>query len=131
MKPNSSACMNLLGEYPPARRSTHPEPTVSAKRRVALLIPVLLACMAAEPNGSRINERRDWPQWRGPDRTDVSRETGLLKEWPSGGPPIAWKVKGLGEGFSTPSIAKGRVFLMGNVGSDECILALNEADGQQ
>ena len=29
----------------------------------------------------------DWPQWQGPDRTGLSKETGLLKEWPAGGPP--------------------------------------------
>jgi len=28
----------------------------------------------------------DWPQWKGPDRTGVSKETGLLKKWPKGGP---------------------------------------------
>ena len=44
----------------------------------------------------------DWPGWRGADRTGVSTETGLLKEWPKDGPPLVWKVKGLGEGYSTP-----------------------------
>ena len=46
----------------------------------------------------------DWPAWRGPDRTGLSTETGLLKEWPKGGPTLVWKVKGLGDGYSTPSI---------------------------
>ena len=32
----------------------------------------------------------DWPQWRGPDRSDVSKETGLLKTWPAGGPKRVW-----------------------------------------
>ncbi len=42
----------------------------------------------------------DWPQWQGPDRTAVSKETGLLKEWPKDGPPLAWQVKDLGGGYS-------------------------------
>ncbi len=38
----------------------------------------------------------DWPQWRGPNRDGISMETGLLKEWPADGPPLLWKIKGLG-----------------------------------
>jgi hypothetical protein len=38
----------------------------------------------------------DWPQWQGLNRTAHSKETGLLKEWPKDGPPLAWKIKGLG-----------------------------------
>src|SRR5689334_22443988 len=60
----------------------------------------------------------DWPQWRGPDRTGHSADTGLLKSWPAGGPKLAWKAEGLGEGYSAPSISKGRIYLMGLRGSD-------------
>ena len=41
----------------------------------------------------------DWPQWQGPDLTAMSAETGLLKEWPADGPPLAWKIDGLGGGY--------------------------------
>ena len=58
----------------------------------------------------------DWPQWRGPKRDDISKETGLLKEWPKDGPPLAWEVKGLGGGYSAPSVAAGRIFGMSNRG---------------
>src|SRR4051812_26562458 len=44
----------------------------------------------------------DWPQWQGKDRTAVSREPGLLKSWPKEGPPLAWQIKSLGEGYATP-----------------------------
>jgi outer membrane protein assembly factor BamB len=72
----------------------------------------------------------DWPQWQGPDRNGISREGGLLKEWPKGGPPLAWKVKELGGGYSTPSVAAGRLFGMSNRGDDEVVWALSEADGK-
>ena len=36
----------------------------------------------------------DWPQWQGPNRNAISKETGLLKEWPKDGPPLAWKITG-------------------------------------
>ena len=35
----------------------------------------------------------DWSQWRGPNRSGVSNETGLLDEWPEDGPPLLWKAK--------------------------------------
>ncbi len=73
----------------------------------------------------------DWPQWQGPDRTAVSKETGLLREWPRGGPPLAWKVKGLGGGYSAPSVAAGRIFGMSNRGNEEVVWALAEPDGKE
>jgi outer membrane protein assembly factor BamB len=73
----------------------------------------------------------DWPQWQGPNRTSVSEETGLLKEWPKNGLPLAWKVKDLGGGYSAPSIAAGRIFGMGYRGGDEVVWALDERDGKE
>lgn len=55
----------------------------------------------------------DWPQWRGPNRDGISTEKGLLKEWPKGGPPLAWRIKGLGSGMSSVAIAGGRLFTQG------------------
>src|SRR6516225_9832227 len=72
----------------------------------------------------------DWPQWQGPDRNAVSKERGLLQQWPKGGPRLAWKVRGLGEGYSTPSVAAGRIFGMSNRGDDEVVWALSEKDGK-
>ena len=92
---------------------------------VALAISTLHALCAAD---------FDWPQWQGPDRNAVSKERGLLKEWTQEGPPLAWKIKGLGGGDSAPSIAAGRIFGMSNRGNDEggndqVIWALSETDG--
>lgn len=72
----------------------------------------------------------DWPGWRGADRSGVSTETGLLKRWPEGGPKRLWKATGLGGGYSTPSVAAGRVFLLGSKGNDEFLLALDARDGR-
>jgi outer membrane protein assembly factor BamB len=72
----------------------------------------------------------DWPQWQGPDRNAVSKESGLLKQWTEDGPPLAWKIKGLGGGYSGPSIAAGRIFGMSNRGDDEVVWALSETDGK-
>jgi outer membrane protein assembly factor BamB len=93
-------------------------------------VPAVPANPFRRTTSSEYNAREfDWPQWRGPERTGVSKETGLLGDWPSGGPPLAWQADFLGEGYSTPTVAQGRVFVMGNRGESEYVLALSEADG--
>jgi outer membrane protein assembly factor BamB len=57
----------------------------------------------------------DWPQWRGPMRDGVSAETGLLDKWPEGGPPLAWKLSGLGRGLAAPITFKGRLYIPGEM----------------
>lgn len=72
----------------------------------------------------------DWPQWRGPNRDGISKETGLLKEWPKDGPKLLWEVRELGGGYATPSVAAGRIFLMSNKGvEEESVKALDVKDG--
>ncbi len=73
----------------------------------------------------------DWPQWQGPHRDSVSTETGLLQQWPAGGPPLIWKATALGGGYSTPSIAAGRIYGMSYRGEDEMVWALDDAAGRQ
>ncbi len=73
----------------------------------------------------------DWPQWRGPDRTDVSRESGLLKEWPSGGPKRLWLFKNAGNGYSGPAIVNGKLFTMGTRDGAEIMIALNADTGEE
>ncbi|MBN2592149.1 MAG: PQQ-binding-like beta-propeller repeat protein [Sedimentisphaerales bacterium] len=73
----------------------------------------------------------DWPQWRGQNRDGKSADTGLLKEWPNDGPPLAWKIDKIGGGYTAPSIAAGRIFGMSNRGEDEVVWALSETDGRE
>src|SRR5262245_26158351 len=73
----------------------------------------------------------DWPQWQGIERTAQSKETGLLKSWPKEGPPLAWKVKDLGGGYTSPSVANGKLFGMSYRGGDEVVWCLSEKDGKE
>jgi outer membrane protein assembly factor BamB len=73
----------------------------------------------------------DWPQWRGPDRSGSSKETGLLAAWPKEGPPLVWKATGLGGGYASPSVAQGKIFLMGSKGEEEFLFALDASAGKQ
>jgi outer membrane protein assembly factor BamB len=68
-----------------------------------------------------------WPQWRGPHRDGVSEEQGLLQNWTSKGPPLAWKTNGLGAGWASVAIANGKIFTMGNRGG---IVSLVARDGK-
>src|SRR5829696_5815615 len=73
----------------------------------------------------------DWPQWQGPDRTRISKETGLLKEWPSGGPRVIWTANNLGTGYGSMAVAGDRVYLQGARGNNSVVIALNRADGKE
>ena len=96
-----------------------------SRRLTTLLVFAAVPAFAADPGPF------DWPQWRGPNRDGLSKETGLLKEWPAGGPKQVWKITGLGDGFSTPSVSAGRLYLMGTKGKDEYMICLNEKDGSR
>jgi outer membrane protein assembly factor BamB len=80
---------------------------------------------------------KDWPQWRGPNRDGVSTETGLLRQWPQGGPKLLWNSKevngkkGIGRGYSTVSVANGRIFTIGDRNKDCCVIAIEEATGKE
>jgi outer membrane protein assembly factor BamB len=100
------------------------------QRAVRLTIAAALILGAVAGAAAQPPRPGDWPQWRGPDRTNLSRETGLLKSWPPGGPRLVWKAEGLGGGYSMPSVADGRLYGMGYVGEEESVWALDAATGK-
>ena len=73
----------------------------------------------------------DWPQWQGPDRTGMSKETGLLASWPANGPAVVWTAGGLGNGYGSMAVAGTRVFVQGTRGGRSVVVALNRADGKE
>src|SRR5262249_59946996 len=75
----------------------------------------------------------DWPQFRGPNGSGVSLETGLPVEW-NQDRNIRWKAPLPGQGHSNPVIADGKVFVTASSDFQERrlhVLWLNEADGKQ
>ena len=87
-----------------------------------------LFCSLAVPNVEPAGAA-DWPTHHGLQRTNLSPETGLLAEWPEGGPPLIWKADQCGVGYSGVSIADGRIFTAGNFGKMEMVSAF-DLDGQ-
>lgn len=74
----------------------------------------------------------DWAQWRGQKRDGISQEKGLLKEWSAGSPKLAWQLKDIGSGYSTPSVVGDHIYLMSNEGNDsEFVRAYSAKDGKQ
>ena len=88
----------------------------------------------------------DWPQWLGPQRDGVWRETGILEKFPAAGPKVRWRVA-VGGGYAGPAVAKGRVYLTDRqlapgasnpsnpfaqvtIPGSERVLCLDEADGR-
>lgn len=88
------------------------------------------ADMPESDAGSIDGASGDWPQWRGPNRDGISRETGLLKSWPEGGPPVAFQSEGLGGGYSSVAVVDGRVFTLGKFGDETRLLAVSAEDGR-
>jgi outer membrane protein assembly factor BamB len=87
----------------------------------------------------------DWPQWLGPRRDGVWRETGILDKFPSGGPRVLWRTP-VGPGFTGPAVAGEHVYMLdrqgnplpkgaetpgkGGLSGSERVFCLNAADGK-
>ena len=100
--------------------SRRPAGTVAA-------ITLLLSLSAFVPNFAF----DDWPQWRGPKRDGISAERGLLKTWPSAGPPLAWRATGAGNGYSSFSAANGTLYTLGARGGTEYVMAYDVSTGKK
>lgn len=96
--------------------------------RIAIIPSIIalgLATQVVAQSGS------EWPQWRGPNRDGISKETGLLKQWPEGGPRLVWKAAGAGTGYSSLAISNGRIYTLGLRGDREYVIAFDVATGKE
>jgi outer membrane protein assembly factor BamB len=88
----------------------------------ALLLAVLSNVQAADG---------PWPQWRGPNRDDLSKETGLLQELPEGGPPRLWLFENCGAGYSGPAIVGDRLYILGARDGNDLLLCIDVNTGKE
>ncbi|MCP4814814.1 MAG: PQQ-binding-like beta-propeller repeat protein, partial [Planctomycetaceae bacterium] len=86
--------------------------------------PGIDALQAAEPDAAG-----DWFQFLGPDRNGVSRESGLMKSWPTGGPKRVWQVAG-GVGMSGMVISQGKLYTLVQREGKQWAVALEAATGK-
>jgi len=99
--------------------------------RFALVLPVTAICILSLSAVVSNRTLEDWPQWRGKNRDGISTEKGLLKTWPSAGPPLAWQATGAGEGYSSFSAAHDRLYTMGAREGTEYVMAFDAATGKK
>jgi len=74
---------------------------------LAVLVSTMISC------SSDSSEKQESSQWRGPDRDGKYPESGLLGQWPDGGPEMLWSFEGLGAGHGSPSVTGDRIFVLG------------------
>ena len=92
--------------------------------RALIVLAAIVFCLSEA-------KAQDWPQWRGPNRDGISKETGLLKQWPATGPALVWKATGAGGGYSSLAISGGRIFTMGVRAGRENVIAFDVATGKE
>ncbi|MFO1483361.1 MAG: PQQ-binding-like beta-propeller repeat protein [Verrucomicrobiaceae bacterium] len=90
--------------------------------RTVSLLSIVVLCSASA---------NDWPTFRGADRTDVSKETGLLKTWPADGPKRVWLNENAGLGYSGYAIVEGTLYTMGARDAVEYVIAIDAATGKE
>lgn len=98
-------------------------------------IPILVITFAgvrapAQDSKPAPVQSAEWNQWLGPNRDDRSPDKGLIRQWPDGGPKLAWTTAGLGQGFSAVSFAGKRIFTAGDVDGEAKVFALDRKDGK-
>lgn len=91
---------------------------------------------SARPKGSASDpaeveaQKGEWSRWRGPNGDNISQEKGLLTEWSKDGPPLAWRTRGLGRGYSSVAIQNGKLYTLGNKGGNR-LHCRNVEDGSE
>ncbi len=95
-----------------------------------ILVSCLWVCIATTYGESSQSSEMEWHQWRGPNRDGVSHETGLLTNWPEGGPKEVWRTS-LGDGYSSVSISGGRAYTMYAEGEDEVVVCFDAKTGEE
>ena len=93
-------------------------------------LPLLLAPVLRQSSVSAFEDQPEWPQWKGPDRNGISKETGLLKEWPSGGPRALWSISSMGEGYGSLAIKRDRVYVQGVDRGNSVVFSLDRRGGK-
>ncbi len=90
---------------------------------------ILLFCMLTADVS--LAGQGNWPGFRGQGRDNLSPDSGLLKSWPAEGPPLVWKVTGLGESLSSVSVFGGRVYTQSHIEGEEVVICLDEETGHK
>ena len=90
-----------------------------------------IVCLAASVSAADTEKLRlgpsspSWPQWRGPNRDEISPDRGLLKDWSQKAPEHVWTAEGMGSGYAGVSLADGKIYTTGNFPDGQGVVALS------
>ena len=98
--------------------------------RRCFLVTLVCALGMAASMGGQSRSGTDWPQWRGPERSGRSTESGLMTQWPASGPLLVWSTSNLGAGYGSIAVKGARIFLQGMKGRESRVSSLNRTDGK-
>jgi outer membrane protein assembly factor BamB len=90
-----------------------------------MLMLVFLSQWSPLSWGLETIQTQDWPQWRGPNRDNVSHFTGISTNWDSNPPALEWKLEGMGEGYASVSVVGDRLYTTGNTGNAQAVIAVD------
>lgn len=103
------------------------------KRLLITLVAVTLL-MGSSLSGTFAQSQSNWATFRGPDRTGISPDTGLIDKWPKGGPELLWTIEGAGQGYASVSISDGKIYTLGDGISDgddkEYLTCFDQSNGK-
>ncbi len=102
-------------------------------KRIALLVALILSCgLLTSAQQARRVPLGDWPEARGPNRSGVSAETGLVEKWALNGQNFLWRAPYGGR--SAPIVVGNRVFVQNPAGVgdglQERVVALDADTGK-
>ncbi|HAM08911.1 MAG: hypothetical protein A2X05_08410 [Bacteroidetes bacterium GWE2_41_25] len=64
--------------------------------------------------------------WRGPGRSGIYNEKGLMKIWPASGPVLLWEVTGIGTGHSSITVTDDAIYITGKKGEKDVLASFNQ-----
>jgi len=101
-----------------------------------LCLSAVVADFSLTSEATAQSPTKGWPTFRGPGRTAVAPDMGLLTEWPKEGPKLLWEVSGAGRGYSSLAIVDGRIYTLGDAPTtaddqDEYLLCFDQNTGKQ
>jgi outer membrane protein assembly factor BamB len=109
-----------------------PGPVAATVTGGAVDTPTRVVSEAEFAKASQVNPSPgNWPQFRGPVRSDISPDTGLLKSWPKEGPRLLWTFANAGIGYSGPALVDNSLFTMGARDGTELVYALDVRTGKE
>lgn len=104
-------------------------PLLNHRMNAASTLRLILVCVCLLPH--TLTPAADWPGWRGPQRDDISVETGLLKEWPDGGPRKIWTFQEAGVGYSSFAVVADTLFTLGADEENDQLVAVDVSNGSR